>query len=354
MSDLDYSAPSAASSSATVDPFASSVASLLGLSFPLSLEAQSLLLSLLGVYVLFTILLAVLLVLYGMGACFEGSTLCCFPQSGGTGFTVLDEKTDMEAAAFQALAKAELVDGTPRIGMLPPPEETVLPLRQSTVSAAADPAAQPQTPSSPNLPTTARSDAVVAFAPAASPGRSPPHQPGLLPGGGYFEAAPTARSLLNGKSLPMPKSTPTSAADADYTGNTTVTTRFADAANSVPSALPPYNAMHSDTYHEMAKAEARAAARFGASGCGSNYYTPTPPRLLVPAPSASCGSARSGASTGRRTGRSSREDAGGGDRTARRIASGFDQLSSRSRSGEAYVGRDSGWRDKESPSWYGV
>ena len=83
--------------------------------------------------------------------------------------------------------------------------------------------------------------------------------------------APTARSLLSGKSLPMPKSTPTSAADADYTGNTTVTTRFADAANSVPSALPPYNAMHSDTYHEMAKAETRAAARFGASGCGSNY-----------------------------------------------------------------------------------
>ena len=259
---------SASSSSATVDPFASSVASLLGLSFPLSLEAQSLLLSLLGVYVLFTILLAVLLVLYGMGACFEGSTLCCFPQSGGTGFTVLDEKTDMEAAAFQALAKAELVDDA-AIGMLPPPEETVLPLRQSAVSAAAG-QRHSRAPSSPSA-DDGTLDAVVAFAPAASPGRSPPHQPGLLPGGGYFEAAPTARSLLNGKSLPMPKSTPTSAADADYTGNTTVTTRFADAANSVPSALPPYNAMHSDTYHEMAKAEARAAARFGASGCGSKH-----------------------------------------------------------------------------------
>ena len=265
---------------------------------------------------------------------------------------MLDEKTDMEAAAFQALAKAELV-GERALGMLPPPEETVLPLQQSAVSAAA---------------ASTAADAVVAKSAddgALRCGRrlrsrrlSRPQPasivPGLLPGGGYFEAAPTARSLLNGKSLPMPKRTPTSAADADYTGNTTVTTRFADAANSVPSALPPAMRCTRTPTTRWPKRRRGRPRAVGASGCGSDYYTPTPPRLLVPAPSASCGSARSGASTGRRGSSELPGGAGGGDRTARRIASGFDQLASQSPRGWAYVGRDSGWRDKEGVSWYGV
>lgn len=98
-----------------IDPFAAWILSVAGVELPLSLEQQSLLISLLGVYVLFSALLIMMLLLYGLGACWEGSPCCRARGAGPDGFLVLDEKTDMEAAAFQALAKAELIDGTPRL-----------------------------------------------------------------------------------------------------------------------------------------------------------------------------------------------------------------------------------------------
>lgn len=99
-----------------VDPFAGWLLSLVGLSLPLPIETQAMLVSVLGLYVLFSLLLVLLLLLYGVGACCEGCFGCCQPRmESANGFLVLDEKTDMEAVAFQALAKAELIDGTPRL-----------------------------------------------------------------------------------------------------------------------------------------------------------------------------------------------------------------------------------------------
>ena len=101
------------------DPFAAWLLSLVGAELPLSVEQQTLLVSLLGVFALFTMLLLLLLFFYGLGACCEGMVCLRSHTVASEGFLVLDEKTDVEVAAFQALAKAELVDGTPRIGAYP-------------------------------------------------------------------------------------------------------------------------------------------------------------------------------------------------------------------------------------------
>ena len=54
------------------DPFAAWLLSLVGAELPLSVEQQTLLVSLLGVFALFTMLLLLLLFFYGLGACCEG------------------------------------------------------------------------------------------------------------------------------------------------------------------------------------------------------------------------------------------------------------------------------------------
>ena len=104
-----------------IEPFAVWLLSLVGEELPLSVEKQSLLVSLLGVYAIFSFLIILLLLLFGVScgefcSCFA----CCPPfwsccQSDIESFVILDEKTDIDHLAFKALAKAELVDGTPRL-----------------------------------------------------------------------------------------------------------------------------------------------------------------------------------------------------------------------------------------------
>ena len=104
----------------TTEPFAAALLGLVGAQLPLSIEQQAMLVSLLGIYVVFSGLLLLLLTLYGIGSCCEGIFACCSVFScccrrtdGIDEFVVLDEKTDIDAVAFNTLARAELVDGTP-------------------------------------------------------------------------------------------------------------------------------------------------------------------------------------------------------------------------------------------------
>ena len=160
-------------SAGDIDPFAAWCLSLLKLSLPLSIEQQTVLVSLVGVCAIFALLLLLLMLLFGFGSCCE--PMCCAPRVEGDGFVVLDEKTDVEAATFRALAKAELVDGTPRFGTSP--SQTMY-LEQPPTRRAAAPAATPATPAVGFAPAAARSN---SRAEKEQPSGRSPHKGTPLP-----------------------------------------------------------------------------------------------------------------------------------------------------------------------------
>ena len=103
----------------TNDPFASFLLSLVGLRFPLTESQQAFVVSMLGIYIVCTILLLLLMLLSGVTSCCDCAVRCCKGDEDDlTTFVVLDEKTDIDHARFQALARAEAVDGTPRLHLL--------------------------------------------------------------------------------------------------------------------------------------------------------------------------------------------------------------------------------------------
>lgn len=314
--------------SSAVDPFAAWVLSISGVELPLSVEHQALLVEVLGVYVLFSLLLLLLLFLYGLGACWEGSCArCCLPHSGDSvGFLILDEKTDLEQAAFKALAKAELIDGTPR---LTTPNRVVYDYAELS---------QPHFDGSPTQPTPVMVQS-GAFGSPASARRAR----------GPFEPASAARSSLNGKTLPEPQGPA-----CVPTGAPSVSTRFADPAG-VPSANAPYSAMHSDCFHEMQKSSGRSYSSSGRSPPAVAPAAVTPPRLEVPA-AAPAAPAPGGSTPGRKPPRAGSPFAPpSGSGSARAGSPAMGQLSSRRgtpRQREAAGA--GGMRDKDSPSWYGV
>jgi len=294
---------------ASIDPFAAWVVSAVGVELPLSVEQQALLVAVLGIYVLFSLLLLLLLFLYGVGTCWE-STIgrCCRSASGdGMEFLVLDEKTDLEKASFKALAKAELIDGTPRLSSSPMYDYYGSGSPQSYFDGS---------PSQGTL-------AGFATPGQAASGRS---------ARGPFEPAPATRSALTGRSLPDPQ-----APACVPTGAPSVTTRFVDPAG-VPSPKPPYGAVHADCFYDMQRSEGRFAAR-----ASTRSSAPSTPPLDVPAvaPQARAGSPFAAQTSG----------CGGCCGSARAASPVLSSRRGTPRTREV-VG-DNRW-DKDSPAWYGV
>jgi len=113
-----------------VDPFSEWLLSLVGWEYPLRLSQQAMLVSLLGVGCLLLAIVLLLLLTVGVTAACEdifallrGECCLCWARFRGSGkgtFVLLDEGTDVQAAA---IAAAELADGAPR-GIAPEVEES--------------------------------------------------------------------------------------------------------------------------------------------------------------------------------------------------------------------------------------
>jgi hypothetical protein len=318
---LEYPLSPRSLSSADADPFASFLLSLVGWEFPLSLEQQASVVSMVGLLAFFTILLMVLLLLLHLGG--SGETLfTCFPYSQDVkSFVILDEKTDMMDEA--TLARAELIDGTPRLQIL---EEA----RQSACSQAFCPISPLQA-----RPTSAEPRKFVSE--GAGGANSACAAPAPT---GAFVQSPTARASLNGTDLPAPRSPGMCPLPRQVP---TVSGRFGTKQAAAPDPGPPFTAMHADPYSSLQKQENRQQ---GVPG-GSEVLSPaTPPRVAMLPELASPD--RGGSSfMAQRSGRA--------DYSAR---SAFEQHSARS--GRSPTPRETdptdsiGWRNKDSPGWYGL
>lgn len=314
-----------------IEPFAVWLLSLVGEELPLSVEKQSLLVSLLGVYAIFSFLIILLLLLFGVScgefcSCFA----CCPPfwsccQSDIESFVILDEKTDIDHLAFKALAKAELVDGTPRLHA------------GAGRRAAGNPLGGSGWTGDYGTPRRDGRDSSGFFSPS-------PADPNV------FVDAPAARSPLSGRQLPNAQVTvpvvPSHLRTADMQN------RYGLENNCLRegSSHPPYTPMHSDQLVEMQKQEAksgRTPQSHRANGKASPGFESTGPddprRQIMPQ--------STGSPPSRFAPRSRSPDVASvkGERSRPGTPSSRTG-SARSTSWEDTIG----WRDKDSPAWYGV
>lgn len=315
------------------DRFADFLLSLVGEELPLSTEKQALIVSLLGVYVLFTVLLVLLLSLLGLGSC---SDLFCWEwpaicrRSHVDTFVILDEKTDVDAIAYQALVRAEMADGTPRLQQL---------------SGGYYESEQPLGGRS-RTPPSARN----AF---ATPSRAA--QPAPPPPAGAFVHAPAARQPLSGRGLPQPVPGPLC-----KMSNSTVPGRFGEVGITSPDFGPPYTAAHVDQFHELQKSDARTrSSPAKASNAGVEQSPAADPRRghcaprsaqVVDSSPAVASPAAAGASTARVNSFAARGSTSPGPLSSRPATARSSPGSARSSDWRDSVG----WRDKDSPAWYGV
>ena len=247
----------------STNSFAAWLLSLVGEELPLSVEKQSLVVSLLGLYVLFSLLLLALMLLFGVScgeffACFSCPS-CCRGGDVET-FVVLDEKTDIDHMAFRALAKAELVDGTPRL---------------HTARGGANGYG-------------ARFEPIGGVEAFYTPsGAAQAHCPCAGDPSVYMTGA-QARMPLSGRGLPMPH--PTALAAPHHQRTADMQNRFGSEYSSVPatadSSKPPYTPMHTDTLNEMHKSgrtpqSQRSVSKFGAAGHGMEGNAPDDPRRQI-------------------------------------------------------------------------
>lgn len=327
---------------ASTSSFAVWLLSFVGEELPLSVEKQALVVSLLGLYVLFSLLLLALLLLFGMScgeifACFSCPS-CCRGGDVET-FVVLDEKTDIDHMAFRALAKAELVDGTPRLH-----------------TARGGPNGR-----------GARFEPIGGvddgfYAPSATP-------QGFYPSAAdpsVYMPGSEARAPLSGRGLPMPHR-PAPLAVHQHQRTAELQNRFGSEYSSVPSAAdsskPPYTPMHTDTLVEMHKSgrtpqSQRSASKFGAGGHGVEAMAPDDPRRqIMPATAAPSATGSPPSRFAARTGTPSPGPPGTpvGGRPLTPGGARPGTPSSRPNSARSTCWQDTiGWRDKDSPAWYGV
>ena len=111
-----------------LDPFSNWLLSMVGWELPMSEDQQALVVSLLGAYVLFTAVVAVLIMLVGVGnacddifALLRGECCLCWARFRGSSkgtWVLLDEETDVMAAAVAAAGGGDTIvsRGTARRG----------------------------------------------------------------------------------------------------------------------------------------------------------------------------------------------------------------------------------------------
>jgi hypothetical protein len=319
----------------STNSFAAWLLSLVGEELPLSVEKQSLVVSLLGLYVLFSLLLLALMLLFGVScgeffACFSCPS-CCRGGDVET-FVVLDEKTDIDHMAFRALAKAELVDGTPRL---------------HTARGGANGYG-------------ARFEPIGGVEAFYTPsGAAQAHCPCAGDPSVYMTGA-QARMPLSGRGLPMPH--PTALAAPHHQRTADMQNRFGSEYSSVPatadSSKPPYTPMHTDTLNEMHKSgrtpqSQRSVSKFGAAGHGMEGNAPDDPRRqIMPATAAP---SATGSPPSRFAARASPSPAPSSSRPGTPGGARPGTPSSRPNSARSSCWQDTvGWRDKDSPAWYGV